>query len=245
MKNDMLSLYDRLVGAVPAQTRIGAVRFGHLWAMAETEQGAGLGMFTEGHSVAPLFPAGLTGLSAPEAARALLSWNLEEASAGMAAVNACLNTPERAAALGCGGGHYADGIDFTDKTVGVIGHMHGPAGMREAARAVYIIERAPREGDYPDAACDWLLPGCDIVLITGSALINKTLPHLLSLCQNALTILTGPSVPLCPALFDYGLDRIAGLIVSDRDGLRRHVEEDTHGSPYVHGQPFVLCRQRG
>ena len=84
----------------------------------------------------------------------------------------------------------------------------------------------------------------DLVIITGSSLVNKTLPRLLALCEKAFTILTGPSVPLCPALLDYGIDRISGLIVTDREGLRRRVETGEHGSPFVHGQPFTLCREK-
>ena len=243
MRNELFSLYDGVIDSLSGDERVSSVRFGARWALAETERAAGLGMFTAGHSIAPLFSAGLAGLPVRTAGEAIKSWNLEEASAAVAAVNAALNTPERAAALGCGSGHYADGVDFTGKTVGIIGHMNGPAGMREAAKQVCVLERAPQEGDWPDAACDWILPDCDIVLITGSSLINKTLPHLLSLCRDAFTILTGPSVPLCPALLDCGLDRISGLIVQDREGLRRRVTEGQHGSPYVHGQPFVLSRR--
>ena len=243
MKPISFPLYDAILGAVPEEETIRRVLLGERWAMAETEHGAGLGMFTAGHSVAPLYPEGLAGLPAVEAAKAVLSWNLEEASAALAAANAALNTAARAEALGCVGGHYADGIDFTGKAVGMIGHMHGPAGMRERAERVFILEREVQEGDYPDTACDWLLPQCDIVIITGSSLINKSLPHLLSLCPDAFTILTGPSVPLCPTLLDCGLDRISGLIVHDRGGLRRHVEESRRGSPFGYGEPFVLARR--
>ena len=126
----------------------------------------------------------------------------------------------------------------------MIGHMKGPAGLFEQAKQVYILEREPQEGDFPDAACDWILPQCELVIITGSSLVNKTLPHLLSLCRDAYTILTGPSVPLCPELLDFGLDRVCGLLVSDREGLRRRVESGERGSPYGHGTPYTLCRSK-
>jgi len=105
---------------------------------------------------------------------------------------------------------------------------------------VYIIERVPKAGDYPDAACDWILPRCDLVIITGSSLINKTLPHLLSLCEDATTILTGPSVPMCPALLDFGIDRLAGMVVTDRQAMAEHVRLGRHGSPYGCGQAFLI-----
>lgn len=240
---DYRDLYAALAADVPAGERITATAQGARWALGETEHGSGLAMFTAGHSREAMFPGGLRGLDAREAAKAVGSWNLEEAGQALAAVNAAGNTCARAEALGARvGGHYADGLDLRGRTVAMIGHMHGPAGMAELARQVYILEREPQDGDYPDAACDWILPRCDLVIITGSSLINKTLPHLLSLCRGATVILTGPSVPLCPALLEYGIDRISGLIVSDREGLRRRVEEGAHGSPYVHGEPFTLCR---
>ena len=128
-------------------------------------------------------------------------------------------------------------------TVGIIGHMRGPKGLHEQARAVYTLERAPQEGDYPDSACDLLLPRCDLVLITGSSLVNKTLPHLLELCEQAIVILTGPSVPLCPALLDCGIDRIAGMAIADRAALRARVESGQRGSPYGEGIPFLLKKE--
>ena len=131
-------------------------------------------------------------------------------------------------------------IDLHGLTVGIVGHMRGPAGLHAQAKAVYTLEREPREGDYPDSACDYLLPRCDLVLITGSALVNKTLPHLLELCEKATVILTGPSVPLCPALLDLGIDRIAGMAITDRAVLRERVEKGQRGSPYGEGSPFLL-----
>ena len=138
--------------------------------------------------------------------------------------------------------YYTQGLDFKGKTVGLIGHLNGPPEMRRDAKTVYTLEKAPQEGDYPDSACDWLLPRCDIVIITGSSLINKTLPHLLDLCRGAYTILTGPSVPLCPALLEQGIDRIAGMVVTDPEGMKNSVLSGQRGSPYRYGKPFLLVK---
>ena len=215
-------------------------------AMAEAEEGMGLGMMTPGDSIPAMYPDGLGGLPLKEAAKAAMSWNLTEASFGLAACNAFYNTPERMAALGCalpGDVYPTVGLDLHDKTVGIVGHMNGPRGLRDIARAVYVLERRPRLGDYPDAACDWLLPRCDVVLITGSSLINKTLPHLLELCENAVTILTGPSVPMCPALLDFGIDRLGGFVVTGREAMAAQVLHNVHGSPYVCGESFLLKKR--
>ena len=68
------------------------------------------------------------------------------------------------------------------------------------------------------------------MLITGSSIVNKTLPRLLELCKNAYVVLTGPTVPLCPALLERGIDRLAGMVVTDRAGARRHAAECLEGA---------------
>ncbi len=242
MKHDFFALYDALIAGVGSRDPIEYARLGERWALIETAGSSGMAMFTEGHGIEPMFPT-MSGLPLFEAAEAVKSWNLEEASLGLAAANAFFNTPERLDALGARISmdvFYTDGIDLRGLTVGIIGHMRGPAELRGQARAVYTLERVPQEGDYPDSACDLLLPQCDLVLVTGSSLVNKTLPHLLELCEKATVILTGPSVPLCPALLDFGIDRIAGMAVRDRAALRERVEKGLRGSPYGEGIPFLL-----
>ena len=241
-----LALYDALIENVTSAAPVLQTVGGECWAMAEAEEGMGLGMMTPGDSIPALYPDGLCGLPLKEAAKAAKSWNLTEASFGLAACNAFYNTPERMAALDCalpGDVYPTAGLDLHDKTVGIVGHMNGPRGLRDIARAVYVLERAPRPGDYPDAACDWLLPQCDVVLITGSSLINKTLPHLLELCENAVTILTGPSVPMCPVLLDFGIDRLGGFVVTGREAMAAQVRHNVHGSPYVCGESFLLKKR--
>ena len=243
MKQDYRALYEALIDGVKSEAPVLETTGGACWAMTTAEEGVGLGMMTKGESIPALYPAGLAGLPLKEAAKAAAGWNLREASFGLAAANAFYNTPARMAALDCRADYetYATvGLDLRGKTVGIVGHMRGPAGLRDQARAVYVIERVPKPGDYPDASCDWILPRCDLVLITGSSLINKTLPHLLELCENAVTILTGPSVPMCPALLDFGIDRLAGMVVTDREAMAAHVRLNRHGSPYGCGQSFLI-----
>lgn len=69
-----------------------------------------------------------------------------------------------------------------------------------------VLERRPLPGDYPDPASEYLLSDWEYVFITGTTIINKTLPRLLELCRGSKIILTGPSTPLTPALFRHGID---------------------------------------
>lgn len=214
---------------------------GEVWNLVETDSGMGIALYDDVCSIKPMFPRGLEGMAVRDAACAVESWNLREAGMALAAVNASVNTEKRAASFNAASGHYADDINMRGKTVGLIGHFRSTERFRSEAKQLYVIERKPQEGDFPDAACDWLLPKCDIVIITGCSIINKTLPHLLTLCENAYTVLTGPSVPMCRELFDFGIDRIAGSIVSDRDGMREYVRH-TVGSPVPYVKQFIISR---
>ena len=245
MKRDFFAIHDAIVAGVESRETIERAVLGERWALVETKENSGMAMFNEGSSIAPMFSR-IEGLTLREAAGAVKSWNLEEASLGLAAANAFYNTPERIDALGVRSTmdiYSTVGIDLRGLTVGIIGHMKGPKGLREQAKAVYTLERAPQEGDYPDSACDLLLPQCDLVLISGSTITNKTLPHLLELCENATVILQGPSVPLCPELLELGIDRITGMAVSDRAAIHERVEQGLRGSPYAEGIPFLMIRK--
>lgn len=239
------TLYDKLIGGITPGHFITGTMQDSCWTAVETGDKLGIAMTTPGDTIPARYPAPYEGMELAELAQAAKSWNLTEASYGCAAINAFYNTEENLTALNARLDfdlYCTHGLNLKGKRIGVVGHLNMPDFVREQAAEVLILERNPRPGDYPDSACEWLLPTCDIVLITGSTLVNKTLPRLLELCKNACTILAGPSVPLCPFLLDAGLDRISGLVITDRPGLRQKLAENRPGSPYPHGEPFLLCR---
>jgi uncharacterized protein (DUF4213/DUF364 family) len=142
-------------------------------------------------------------------------------------------------------GGALDGIDLKGKSLAMIGHLLGHSGIREELLSqcseYYVLEREPREGDYPDSACEYILPQSDIVVITGSASMNKTMPRLLELAENAEVILTGPSVPMCQELFSLGISRLYGVIIEDVDAMSRGIVE-SKGSVNRYSGRFCLDR---
>lgn len=244
MPDDFWNIYDTILDGLSEAPTVTRAVSGKYWTLAETDDGgAGLAMTTEGDTISPMYPNGIAGLPLKAAGAAVKSWNLLEAGFGMAACNAFYNTPGRLRELRCGepyDNYCTAGLDFSGKTVGLIGHLKMPEHVLRDAGRVFILERHPQAGDYPDSACDLLLPQCDAVLITGSALVNKTLPHLLDLCKNAYVILTGPTVPMCPDLLRCGIDRLAGMVAADLDGVRAHAESGRTGPPFGFGRTFLL-----
>jgi uncharacterized protein (DUF4213/DUF364 family) len=89
-----------------------------------------------------------------------------------------------------------------------------------------VIEQHPVEGEYPASAAVDLLPQADVVAITGTTLVNHTLDGLLRLCQPQATVMVlGPSTPLSPMLFEYGVNILSGARVIDESAVLRTVEQ--------------------
>ena len=215
------SYYDILQQGLPEDLRVAWLVHGVSWTAAVLSDGkVGVAMHTAGETVPRMFDS-LIGLSLREAGKALLSWNMEEASEALAAVNAYYNS------VGCPytapESKTLDGIDMQGRTVGMIGRMIGHDNMTEesfaAVKKLYIMDREEKPGALPDSAAEFCLPLCDLVIITGSAAINKTLPRLLELSRDAQVILVGPSVSCCPALLRLGIDRLHGRIITQKDAM--------------------------
>ena len=238
----MKEYYDILINGMNAGLTVTRIVRSVAWIGAELSNGSfGIAMNTECGSIERSFET-LVGLDAKTAAQAVRSWNFDEASEGMAVINAYYNSPERMNKLGLNVEYSRSctaGIDTEGKTIALIGHLKLRKEELQGAKQVYIIERDPREGDYPDSACEYILPECDIVIITGSAAINKTMPRLIELSKNAVTIVIGPSVPMCPELTELGIDRLSGMITTDKAGLIEWMNE-TRGNPYPFGETFMI-----
>lgn len=245
--NDFFSLYDLLIDGIHTDAVIRSTLMGECWTAVETAGHFGMAMTTPVDTAPRMLDRDYCGISLKELATAAKSWNLSEAGFGMAAVNAFYNTPAKLEQLGAYepfDNYCTDGVDLKNKRIGVIGHLNMPSSVYDQAKEVLILERNPRPGDYPDSACDFLLPQCDVVIMTASTLVNKTLPHLLDLCKNAYTILAGPSCPMCPNLLELGIDRIAGLVITDVNGMKDKIIREIPGPPYPMGKPFLLTRER-
>ena len=243
MSESIYEIYETLVSGIDGDAVIEDWCLGRIWAAVKAGGHTGIAMMTPGSSVKRTFPEDIRGLTLKEAAKGILSWNMEEASLAMAAINCFYNTPERMLSTGCSEpfeNYCTRGLEYEGRRIGVVGHMRLTGDMREKASEVITLERDPKEGDLPDPACEFVLPSCDIAVISGSTFINKTLPRLLALTENAETILIGPSVPMCPELIGKGVDRLSGLCITDAETAFEHVSSGRGGNPYVLGGSFLL-----
>lgn len=145
------------------------------------------------------------------------SWNMVEASIGVAALNAMV-TP-------CGKTNV-NAMDLAtelgkNKKIVMVGMFPMYEALREIAKEFYVLEADPslidpREGIISEQAAESVIPGSDVMIVTGSTLINKSLERFLRLAReaSAYTIVMGPSTPMCDVLFDYGASMLAGVEIA-------------------------------
>jgi uncharacterized protein (DUF4213/DUF364 family) len=107
----------------------------------------------------------------------------------------------------------------------VVGHFPWIPKLRDAVEELWVLEQRPQDGDLPAQAAERVLPQADVVAITGTSFINHTLERLLELSRGSFTVLVGPTSPLSPLLFDWGIDVISGTIVDDPEAAIRSVSE--------------------
>ena len=140
------------------------------------------------------------------------SESILEASIGMAAINSLLEVDEES----CLELNAADLIveKGNGKRVVIVGHFPFLPRVREKAKELWVIEMNPQEGDLEESHAETLIPLADVVAITGTALTNHTIEHLLTLCRPAaFVILLGDTAPLSSVLFEYSVDAVSGTKV--------------------------------
>jgi uncharacterized protein (DUF4213/DUF364 family) len=239
----MWELYDALLDLIPEGITIAETFMGDHWIGVHADEGGfGLAMRINSTTIPWLVKDDYAGMPLKELAQGAKSWNFIEAGYGVAAINAYYNQQERARALGIDLTHpsmaneafkkYRD--ELVGKKAAVVGHFPYLERLLGPVCELSILERRPQAGDYPDPACEYLLPEQDYVFITGSTLINKTMPRLLQLCRG-YTVLVGPSVPLTPVLFDFGIDDLSGFVVLNSEQCCHGIREGREGLHFESG----------
>ncbi len=166
----------------------------------------------------------LTEKCALDLAKWVLSDNLLEASIGMAAINSLLEIDERS--LKEINASEVIGRECKGKNLVVVGHFPFVEKMKTIARKCWVIEKRPFGDDFPEEKAQEFIPQADVIAITGTALINHTIEGLLSLCPSkSIVIVLGPSTPMSPLLFDYGISFLSGARVIDEEAAITTIQQ--------------------
>ena len=228
-------LYNKMIDGIPEGVLVRDYCLGTHWSYVDSDAGMGIA-WTAGGGAKRTYKGDLRGRQLREVAQLAKSWCFEEATLGIAALNAWYSQRDKLDPMGA---RYDEPVDLPDgtrrkmdafeleadfmngKNVVMVGHFPHPERLIEHGANLTVLERNVRdELDTPDPACEYVIPEAQLVFYTGVTLINKTAPRLLKLAENARTVMVGPSVVMSPVLFDYGADSLSGSVVVDPEKVR-------------------------
>jgi uncharacterized protein (DUF4213/DUF364 family) len=161
--------------------------------------------------------------STKDLARLALSPAGIEAAIGLATINASLDISPVEERL-----QQVNAFDVLqqrgeNKNISIIGHFPFVDQMRrkKIARNLWVFELRPKTDDdlSPEHIPEYV-PESDVVLMSGTTLIHKTFDAISSCFTSSFNIIAGPSTPLSPVLFDFGIHMISGTLVHDAEKAR-------------------------
>jgi uncharacterized protein (DUF4213/DUF364 family) len=205
-----VSLYDELIAPIGAEP-IRRVVLGVHWTLVESEHGCGLAQTPRRNAVGakPVADAGrLETFKLRELAERAHSVNPLDVCIGMAAINAFYNRYDCNGPEDNGLGAFRD----VDGPVTVIGRF---PGLEKYLREFRVVELEPREGEYPESAFAELAASSAGIVITASALVNKSAERLFEQARGRRIAIVGPGTPLAQRLHELGVEVLAGSVVQD------------------------------
>ncbi len=161
-------------------------------------------------------------------ARDLAMWLLENewlrAGIGMASLNSLLDIEHDK--LQETNAKHIIAARSAGKNLMVVGRFPFVKMIQPNVRNLWVMEKKTCADCISEEEGYQLLPEADVVAITGSSLINHTFERIISHCRtDSLKIMLGPSTPLSPVLFDYGVDVIGGALAERVDTVLAEVEQ--------------------
>jgi len=164
-------------------------------------------------------------MTTSQLAEYLKSWNLLEAGVGLAAINSVIDPPTNVR-------KDVNGLDVglevgKGKKVVMIGKFPYIEKFKKVAREFIILELNPNlidpdQGILPATASESVIEDADVLIITATTIINKSVDRLVELGKKAFKILVGPSTPMLKDLLEY-FDILAGVKVNDPYGVIKSI----------------------
>lgn len=201
----------------------------------------------------------LSGRSVQSYLQDIFSDNILKKTLGIATLNALSAScwelmPNKPYTLELGEDAFDNIIIQPEKKTVVVGALIPMIRRLIAAKAQFhILELDPttlkaNEMQYYVAAdrAQEIVPQADLLVITGTTMINDTLPELLSLAKpGAQIVITGPTVSMLPdAFWERGVTSLGGIIVTKPDELLDIISEGGSGYHFFgkSAEMFVINR---
>ena len=193
----------------------------------------------------------LAGSSAKELMMLARSWDIGESAVGVATLNALSQIvfEKHKDRYVESFGDFIDELNIReDDVVGMVGYFEPfIPKLKEICKELYIFERGMRKPEtLPDTAAEYILPEVDVAILTGSAIVNKSLEHLLELAENAREVgVVGPSTSFIPdPLFKRGATLVGGIKVIDPREVMKVIKEGGGTKKFKPHVRFVNFRRK-
>lgn len=226
-----MNLINDLIATLP-KGKVQHVNIGLHWTAVvvevDSEERCGLASTLHqdhSHGIPDVPQAGeLEGLPALELASLIQENQPTLSSVGMATINALVpQDPEKWVNINAEEVIVEKGAG---KSVVLVGHFPFVPRLEGKVGSLTVLELNPRPGDRPVSASQEVIPSADVVAITSMTLLNNTLEGLLSWIRpEATVIMLGPTTPLSPIMFEYGIDLLCGSVVADIESVLAAVRQ--------------------
>lgn len=123
-----------------------------------------------------------------------------------------------------------------NKTVGIVGQFPFVGSLREKVGALHLFELRGAPDAVPRERWEDVLSGLDVLAITATALLTRQMAFYLSHAAGAVSIVLGPTTPMSPALFGFGVDHLCGSVVTNPHPVLEGIRS---------GLPFKAIKKRG
>jgi len=222
-----MKILDELIGSIKDDAPIRRIMVGVHWT-AVSSRWCGLASTVMGampHGEGKVRDAGeLENKSALELAGYTYSNNTLEASIGFASLNSLIELPSTGLVEINAFKYLVE--KGKGKHMAVFGHFPYLDELRSSASQLTVFELTPVEGEHHLNEMPELLPDAEVIAITSNSLINHTLTEILPhITSGAFTALVGPTTPLSPVLFEFGIHMLSGIQVMDEAALFQSISQ--------------------
>lgn len=227
------SIYQHFIKDIP-ELQVEEVQIYHHIVWIKTNLGIGVSSIAgQGFCPPPKDVGQLASRNLKELAELFLSDNYLEVAIGMAAINCYYNQEKKLASHFAGIREDFNAYDYLltegkGKNLAVIGGFPFVDKLRPRleTKNIWVFELNPTK-DYhlPVTRYDEFLPQADMVILTATTLLNRTFHTLLPYMKNSFNILTGPTTPLTPILFDLGISALSGMVVKDEELAKKYFSQ--------------------
>lgn len=222
-----MRIFDRLCEQLPADATVLDVAVGIFWTFVKTQYGAAVSAtahrWVEDPPGAVIPQAGnLVGMRVRDLCPLYESESLSARSLANAAVSASFPS-----SLMTGDAFPGKGQDLLEAfcakspklcRIALIGHFHFADELARLGHKLDIYELDARceRGEIPSSQIPQKLPSADIVVMTSSTIITHATEDIIDAARpDAVKMIVGPSVPLHPLIWDFGLDAVCASIITD------------------------------